>query len=302
MTTNTQPALTAELQTTLRIFRLIRLLLQKPPKTTRQLAERLEKSPRTIQRYLKLLEELDYPIEHDFQSRYFLTDDFGKEIRSTFSAEEAQLLKDLLLQAAHAHPLQDRLLKKLFLHSDLYPLADSLLKAHTHQLIHELARAIEFRKQVILHNYHSVHGQTFSDRLVEPLAFTENYTLLTAYEPESGIEKIYKLERIEAVTRLDTNQTHRQESIAPDLFGMAGPKKITVTLRLSHRAYRLMQEEHPLAKPLLSSKDGHYYFEGTVQSVIGIGRFILGLCGEIQVLHPPELKEYLNERVKDVEF
>jgi len=302
MPLNPDKTAATEYQPLLRVFRLIRLLMLKPAKTSRQLAERLQVSVRTVQRYLTMLEELDYPVEKDFENRYFFTDDFGREVKSTFSIEEARLLKDLLLQAATTHPLRDPLLRKLFVHSDLKPLADSLLQAHTHRLVHELARAIEYRQRVVLHNYHSANTGTVTDRLVEPLSFTENYTLLNAWEVDSGQEKTYKLERIETVTRLEAAQTHPRESTTPDLFGMTGPTLLPVHLRLNHRAYRLMLEEYPLSKPFLRRHNGQYYFEGTVQNVAGIGRFVLGLCGEIEVLSPPELKAYLNERVRGVVF
>jgi predicted DNA-binding transcriptional regulator YafY len=39
-----------------------------------------------------------------------------------------------------------------------------------------------------------------------------------------------------------------------------------------------------------------------VQDWKGVGRFIMGLPGEVEVVEPEELREYLRERVKQMSF
>lgn len=291
-----------EQQKILRIFQLIRMLVQLPAKTIPQLAQRLETTKRTTYRYINLLESLNYPVEKDFDNRYYISGLFGKDVQGSFAAEEAQLLHDLLQQAAPGHALTTGILTKLYLNSELKPLADSLLRTHTAAIIHNLSVAMRERRQVVLKNYHSVNSQTIADRQVSPLYFTDNYVSVHAYETATQQERTFKLDRIEAVALLPDAQTQSAAAGEMDAFGMTGPAPLAVTLHLTHRAYRLMREEYPVLEPCLSRQADGYRFEGTVRSWLGIGRFILGLCTEIRVVSPPELREFLNEKMKNLKF
>jgi predicted DNA-binding transcriptional regulator YafY len=67
----------------LRVFDLIRIL-QHGKCTVKSLADRFEVAPKTIYRYLSLLEFLEVPVEKDFANRYFIAQDTcvlcGKEV------------------------------------------------------------------------------------------------------------------------------------------------------------------------------------------------------------------------------
>ncbi len=285
-----------------RVFRLIRLLNQRPYKTVLQLAVSLEIDARSVYRYLKLLEEIGYLIDKDDRDRYFLFEPVKDGKEANFGPEETQLLRELVERTAANHPLQESILRKLYIHSELLPLADTLLKVQQAKVIASLSEAIRDRKQVVLHQYHSANSDTFSDRLVEPLQFTENFNLLLAYEPVSTTVKTFKVERIDRISIQAQDQTYGLPVSAPDLFGMVGLAKLPVVLRLNSRAYRLLLEEYPQAKPFTKKEGSGYLFTSTVQDVRGVGRFVLGLAGEVDVLEPKELKEYLNDRIRRIEF
>lgn len=86
--------------------------------------------------------------------------------------------------------------------------------------------------------------------------------------------------------------------VKPDIFGINGGESQTVKLRLSMRAAHLLQEEFPLSAPHIYKEDyKHYLFEAHCNSFIAIGRFILGLIDEIEVLEPAALIEHLNEQI-----
>lgn len=285
----------------IRVFELIRHLIQKPPKPVKTLARYLQTTERTIYRDLALLEELNYPIEKDFQNGYYIVDSFGVDIKTTFSPQEALLIQDLVIAAAQKHPLRDSILKKLYFHSDLRPLADSLLKGYIVANIEKILEAISRKKQILLKNYHSVKSKNVVDRLVEPLAFTENYNILSAFDPQAGIVKTFKTERINQVEILETDRTYKQEPIPPDLFGMVG-EPFEVYLALSDRAYRILLEEYPLAKMYTYEEKENFFCKLPVQDPRGVGRFVLGLIGEVQVLAPQRFKEYLEKRISEAKF
>lgn len=284
-------------QKLLRVFKLIRTLSRKPGKTVAQLARLLDTSERSVYRYLNLLEEVGYLLDKDAYERYYLFESENEKVKPSFEAEEADLIRDLVTPAAAHHPLKDAILKKLYLNSELIPLADNLLKTQVAQLIHRLGEAIRERKQAVLHHYHS----SITDRLVEPMDFTNNYQQLIAYEAASRQVKNFKVERIEEVALLDSKQLNQkvlQES--QDLFGIPGRQPLSVTLRLNLRAAMLLREEYPLSTPFIKPDEqaDTYVFAGTVNGWEGVGRFCLGLPGEVEVQEPEALQGYLRERVK----
>ena len=84
---------------------------------------------------------------------------------------------------------------------------------------------------------------------------------------------------------------------------MAGGKPLHVKLTMKLRAAELLKEEYPLAKELIHpDRNGHFIFEGTVNGFEAISRFILGLMDEVEVLEPPDLKAYLNRKIKNKNF
>lgn len=294
-------------QKILRVFKLIRYLMQKPYKTLEQLSNNLGVDSRTTRRYFKLLEEIGYIIDQDFANNYFIhIDTHPAEEGVRFTLEESQLLRDLLHGNAERHPLRDTLWKKLFVQSELQPLAENILKNYNTKILQTLVKAIENRRQVVLHNYHSANTNSVKDRLVEPLEFSDNYTAIQAFESSSQLMKSYKIDRIEEVTLLDTPQNYPRSSSPTDLFGFIGEHSWTVKLRLSELAYRLLIEEFPITKPdikkMHSGSSHPYIFESKIRDERGIGRFILGIPGEIVVESPTKLKDYLNGRIQGVRF
>jgi predicted DNA-binding transcriptional regulator YafY len=128
---------------------------------------------------------------------------------------------------------------------------------------------------------------------------------LNAYEPAAGKVKTFKTRRIDDITLLDTSITYRAGEDILDLFDWSGPHPIPIVLQLTSRAYRLLIEDYPPTRVYVSKQgdDAFPYRLGiTVRDFRGIGRFILGLPGEIQVEKPPELKDYLRERIREFRF
>lgn len=92
---------------------------------------------------------------------------------------------------------------------------------------------------------------------------------------------------------------HKDLHDAPacDIFGYTGHASTTVTLNLSARAYLLLREEFPMAMPYLKHQNEKYTFSGPVANYAGIGRFVMGLGNEIEILEPEEFREYVRGKV-----
>jgi proteasome accessory factor C len=289
-----------------RILKLIFLLKLPGGKTIHSLSEDLEISERTVYRYLKLLESTGFPVDCKVNSdRWFLAGDEAGE-GAGFLLEEATLLRDLVIGGAHHHPLKDGILQKLYIHSELRPLAKNLVNARVNILLDKLVKAINQEKQVILKNYHSANSGEVKDYKVEPFDFTENYATVLAFDTTDQLNKQFKLERMGEVIPLDTHYKNRKdhEKRPTDMFGCTGPEPIPVSLRMTLRAYLLMREEYPRSIPYLSKDEetGDYLFNGPVYSFDGIGRFVMGLLSELKDIESRDLKNLIKSHISLADF
>lgn len=265
----------------LRVLKLIGLLKSRS-KSISQLADSLETTTRTIYRYLELLEEVGFIVDKDFHNRYFIhTEEQAQE--TEFTNEEAILVKELIQSGARGHPLQDTLLKKLYLNSDLKTISQNLLKARLGILVDRLGQAMREERLVVLRNYHSANSDQINDRKVEPIYLTPNFDAVVSLDQADQKNKHFKLERIGEVVILDQphKYQHLHQKIQTDIFGMTAEREIWVSLKMNLRAYLLMREEVPLSVPFLKKEGDTYSFYGPVGSFEGIAR----LSDEIEPGH-----------------
>ncbi len=280
-----------------RVLRLIGLLKDPIPRTVRQLSKLLECNERTTYRYRNALSDLGYEIETDEQNRWVLPDLKQRNV-SDLTTEEFALLQATLSVIPGTNPLKQSIYRKLFKQSELVPLADELVEVRRAKILSLLQTAISRNRVVKLVNYFSANSNTISDRIVEPNEFDKDFQQLTAWEPAADGFRIFKTTRIEQVEFLPDNRTYEGSAPPCDIFGMSGEPFI-VKLLLNIRAYSLLVEEFSAAKPYIQPSGNTAYpyrLVVEVRSQDGVGRFILSLPGEIQVLEPPHLAAYLRER------
>ncbi|MFM9007654.1 MAG: helix-turn-helix transcriptional regulator, partial [Bacteroidota bacterium] len=177
-----------------------------------------------------------------------------------------------------------------------------LLSAHLGQIIERLSEAIHNGRQVVLKKYHSVNSNNIGDRRVEPIRFTDNYQGLVAYEPTTGINKLFKIERISGVevrkTGFRFRDKHRYQ--APDVFGFSETgKRYKVEWRMSLRVAVLLREEYPMTTALVryDKKSKGYVFSGEVYSLKPVTRFLLGFLDEVSIIGDHRLKDALHRKV-----
>ena len=115
--------------------------------------------------------------------------------------------------------------------------------------------------------------------------------------------KVFKIERIGEVIISQGPWKFEAKHLLPgaQLFGFTGKNKFRVKLKLSKKAYQLMMEEHPNARPFMTIKNRNQYcFDGEIPQLPGLARFILGLPGEIKVEEGEEMKKYLAEQISKI--
>jgi proteasome accessory factor C len=285
----------------LRVLQLISLLKKEPAKSIKFLAGIVESTDRTVYRYLDLIKELGFDLQRDSFNRYFIVSE-SENLETEFTSEEAHFLKELVLTAGKNNKLKDALLKKIYLKSEITIQGNHILKAHLGKIVEKLSRAIQNQKRVILKDYHSANSQKISDRLVEPITFSDNYNSLIAFEVETGENKYFNIERITDVLELNTNQEFQEKhkNDKPDIFGFSelNGEKFEVELRLTLRAYLVLKEEYPLVQPLVKKEPNKetYLLKCNVNNPKAITRFVLGFPDEVEVVSSEKFIEFLNKK------
>ena len=270
-----------------------------------ELAEKLDTSYRSIYRYIDTFKELGFAVEKIHGNVYRLVKmpapfkDLTKLVY--FSDEEAKVLCNLIENLDSTHALKSALYKKLAAIYDLTSINEFRGSKSNAACIQALGNAMEERKQVVLKNYSSSHSGEVRDRLVEPFGFTNNHIDVWAYDVEKRENRIFKIPRIDWVDVLTSDwafeQEHHRQKI--DDFRMCyDGDGCKVRLELSLRAKNLLVEEFPLAESGLKEENGKWYYEGTVGQMEGVGRFCIGLAGDVKVIEGTELKGYIKEFIR----
>lgn len=287
----------------LKLLRLLMLLSGNRRYTLAELMEKFDQSDRTIYRHLEEIENAGFVLNRANGTYQLQTDnDAVKSLRKLlhFSEEEAYVLYKTISLLEGTSPIKDRLAGKLNALYDFRAL--SLLPGkNTHEAVNRLGEAIREDQQVLLRAYRSGNSDTITDRTVEPFDFLGDYSGVWCYDPESDSSKHFKIARIETVEVLPSLRVHHSMHTIPftDAFRMSAPKAVaTITATLTLKAYNLLLEEYPLAETHVLAVDGHFNLNIPVADFNGIGRFALGLPGEVKVTGPAEFIGFLKERVK----
>lgn len=293
-----------------RMLRLMMLLTANNRYTVEELSSKLDTSIRTIYRYIDTFKEAGFLInksgDHfriDKRSKYFK--DISQLVH--FTEEEAYILNSAIESIDPTNTIKQNLKAKLASVYDFKMLAECVIKGENARNVNSIIEAIENKKQIVLHNYTSAHSKNVSDRLVEPLSFTTNYIQVWAYEVSSGKNKLFKLSRIGSVEVLENDwefESEHKEGLM-DLFRINSFEQIPIKLKLGLRASSLLVEEYPLAEKYLSPAPDSPSFsilETYVCGYEGVGRFVLGLLDDIEILEGDGLKDFLKKRMQLAKF
>lgn len=280
-----------------RVFQLIRLLNTPPPKPVKELVKALGTSRSDVYRLLKVLEELGYPVETDLKSRKFLQVGFDRKKKNILDPDELFYLQKVLQQHIDTDHLATSILQKFDRNLHLIPLADALPHLHQTRMTQLAQIGVEMGWCIRLIRYHSTSSSTVKDRLVEPLSITIDKKYLIAWEPVKNRQGQFKFSRLQDIELLDDQPVSNTHIASPmDLFGLTGEAWLNVHLELSPLAHHLLVEEFPQAQAYIQQSAKSRVFQGPVRNWKGVGRFVLGLPGEVKSIGPPKFLHYLEEK------
>ena len=272
--------------------------------TTNELASNLNITERSTCRYIRSFKDSGFAIQKRGCYVHKLIKMPVKQINLSelihLSSEGAHILHTLLMSISGDSQVlvnHEKKLTALFDATSVTEIIGNKAKAENLMRIRE---AMDDRTQVILREYESVHTMTISDRLVEPYGFSTNYCYVYAFEVATGLNKMFKVSRIGYVQPLQTEWKHEDihEVIEPDCFRMNGKEDIPVTLKMTLKAKNLLVEEYPLASRDLTFEDGFWWLRTTFKNLTGVGRFVIGLSDQIEIVSSPRLKDYIRIFIK----
>ena len=290
-----------------RLLRLMKMLTANNSLTVDEIADKLAISSRSVYRYIDTFRDAGFVIKKtnncpklDKSSPYFK--DISELIH--FTEEEAFILRSAIESIDENNLLKQNLKKKLYTVYDYNILAETIVSGKNGRNVGQLVQAIENKKRVVLKNYSSAHGNDIRDREVEAYAFTTNYVQVWCYCPEENKNKLFKISRIGSVEILPEAWQYEanHQSGYIDVFRMNSNETKPVKLKLGLRAANLLTEEFPLASKYLNKlSDNEWIFESEVCSYDGVGRFVMGLLDDIEIIETPELQKHIFDHLKNIQ-
>ena len=260
----------------------------------------MESTDRTVYRYLDLVKELGFELQKDQNNKFIIIGN-GEYETIAFSNEEASLLRDLVLSTGNENKLKDSILQKIYLQSELALQGNHILKANLGNMVMKINTAISDNKRILLKSYHSINTQKISDRLIEPICFTDNYNSICGFEVETKMNKFYNIERITEVILLNEEQEfqnlHQLDEMDAFGFSKLNGETFQVELTLTLKAYILLKEEYPkIEKYIIKDKNlDTYNLKIEVNNPKPITRFILGLKDDVEVTGSKSFLKHLSD-------
>ena len=289
-----------------RQLRLMMMLTQNRNYTLEELGERLDMSSRNVYRYIEAFKMAGFIVRKRNKCYYLdKASPYFKDITSLvhFTEEEAYVLKRAIESIDGNTTMKNDLKQKLYKVYDYKILSEIVVRSGIGDNVHYLYEAIKEKKMVKFCQYKSSNSNVTRDRIVEPFAFTPNNSEIWCYEPSSNKNKLFKVSRISKVEVLEEPWIYEDKHVGgyTDVFHNSSDQRLPVKLRLGMSAANLLVEEYPLAEAYLTKEDdNHWLFAADVCRYEGVGRFVIGLMEDIDVLESLDFKVFLQNKLQKI--
>ena len=284
-----------------RMLRFMQFLSSNTKYTLDELTDKLGLSKRSLFRYIDTFKAAGFVVQRIDEGVYKMTT-YNKEYSDLsqlvyFSQEEAIVVSRLIENLSSTNAMKAGLKQKLMAVYDSTSIGDYREKKGKSDEIDLLAKAIQNKKQVEFIGYASAVSNKTKNYVVEPYAFTKEYVDIWACDTASGHNKMFKISRIGEVKMLgDWQMEDKHERKPIDSFRMSGDGHPLehVKLKLTLRAKDLLIEEYPVTETEVYQVKRTWFWEGDINAIEGIGRFVLGLAREVTILEGKLLKAWAS--------
>ena len=288
---------------------LLAMLIDGDSHTADELCQVLGTTRRNLYYYFSFLRDYGFELVRTSGGKYYIGphSPFFRNIAQSvdFTSQEVSYLFSLLAGTVDKSPLQHSVKRKLERFYGLSGFVDDATRRRVTSHAEILNKAIAQRKIVLLKDYSSPHSKTVSTRVVEPFLFLNEQADIRCYELSSHTNKTFKLSRIGSVVITDADwafaDSHKQ--VYTDIFLFSGDTRHHISLRMGQLSHNLMLEEYPQSERCFTQEDdSHWLFTTDVVSYLGIGRFVLGLFSDIQIIGDEGFKMYVRNVLKDMKL
>lgn len=288
---------------------LLAMLIDGDSHTADELCQVLGTTRRNLYYYFSFLRDYGFELVRTSGGKYYIgphSPFFRNIARSVdFTSQEVSYLFSLLAGTGDKSPLQHSVKRKLERFYGLSGFVDDATRRRVTSHAEILNKAIAQRKIVLLKDYSSPHSKTVSTRVVEPFLFLNEQADIRCYELSSHTNKTFKLSRIGSVVITDADwafaDSHKQ--VYTDIFLFSGDTRHHISLRMGQLSHNLMLEEYPQSERCFTQEDdSHWLFTTDVVSYLGIGRFVLGLFSDIQIIGDEGFQMYVRNVLKDMKL
>lgn len=218
-----------------------------------------------------------------------------------FTDKDVKTIYSVLTMAGNDSEMVNQLRKKLDNAYNFSISADSPVRRQMDNNMKQLQMAMAEKKTVCLVGYSSPHSHSMKDRLVEPFLFLHNNEDIRCYELVSKQNKTFKISRMTSVEILDTPWLHEDlhRQVFTDIFMFSSEERHRVKLRLGQLSHNLFKEEYPQGTYFITkNEDGSWLLDLEVCDYRGLGRFVLGLYKDIEIIEGDGFKAYMKEEIK----
>lgn len=218
-----------------------------------------------------------------------------------FTEDEAVTIRKLLNMAGTSNSVINSLKYKLDRFYDFSILSDVEMRKKTAKIVNTLYEAIKAKQVVKIVGYSSPHSHTTSDRFVEPFLLMNNNNDVRCLEILTGKCKTFRLSRMDDAVVVDLKWSHETEHkhVFTDIFMFSGEERRTVSIRMGRLAHNVFVEEYPAGQKYVTREDeDHWILTIEVCDFRGIGRFVLGLFEDIDILSDDNFRQYIYERIR----
>ena len=283
---------------------LILLLTDNGSYTAQQLADRLGITRRMLYYYFEYLRDCGFHlVKSGLRYRLDRSSTFFKKLQANIalSEDEAAYICRMLDASGNDDYTAQSVRTKLVRQFGLADTSNPEVLRRVNKCTAVLKEAMLRRQMVVLKNYSSPHSHTVTDRIVEPFLMMNNGREVRCHEIKTRQNKTFKLSRMEKVEIIDVPWIHEEEhrQVYTDIFMFSGEHRYPVELTMGQLSHNLMIEEYPMSEPCFTP-DGasHWRFSTHTASLLGIGRFVLGLYDDIEIHGGEELLAYIAAKVE----
>ncbi|WP_459995822.1 helix-turn-helix transcriptional regulator [Prevotella dentasini] len=282
---------------------LILLLADTRGYTISELCDRMEVSRRSVYYLLDFLKSAGFVLFRQGDGYHIdrRSPFFARLLKTMqFSDSEMRTIYSLLLMAGSSSETASQLRRKIDRAYNFSVEMNGPQRQQMDSLAKTLTQAIQAKRMVRIVGYSSPHSRSVKDRIVEPFLLMNNNSDIRCHEILSGMNKTFRLNRMEHVEVLDTPWIHedRHRQMFTDIFMFSGEERYPVRLRLGQLSRNIFLEEYPHgARNIVQEDETHWLLTLDVCDFRGIGRFVIGLLPDMEILGSDAFRDYVRAEV-----